>query len=254
MNNDQVVLLWKTQWLNESWTLSRALSRHTVPVSLWEDQVSRRVFDVCQAAITGVPGYAPWDVAEVTLGYSQRSVRRLAQAGKLGRVWQGCFGLRSLLRFPRACLRTTLLLAPDDVDWWQYVPLLMERAFVPTWMAWHAWGRLSLPDLSAWRRRFQGAQPAPGREILGQTLQSREDGALASAEITRVWQAVPVAVQVQQNTSGRFATTLFDGADLARLEWNRWVLQLPDDATLTGFLPFSEGSIALQNGAELTVK
>jgi hypothetical protein len=120
----------------------------------------------------------------------------------------------------------------------------MERALVPDWMAWHAWGRLSLPDLSAWRRRFQSAQPASGREILGQA-------SLAPAEITRAWQAAPVVVRVEQSGSGRFATSLFDGADLARLEWNRWVLRLQDGVERAEFTPFSEGYIAIQNGAGL---
>jgi hypothetical protein len=112
-------------------------------------------------------------------------------------------------------------------------------------MAWHAWGRLSLPDLSMWRWRFHSAQPAPGGEILSQAVQSREDGALAPAEIARAWQAAPVAVRVQQSESGRLATALFDGADLARLEWNRWILQLSDSA------PFPGECIIIQNGAEL---
>ncbi len=216
-------------------------------MSLWDDGLSRRVFDVCQAAIIGVPGYAPWDAAEVLLGYSGRSVRRLVQAGKLGHAWQGNFSLSDVLHLPRARLRTTLLPAPSDVDWWQYVPLLMERAFVPAWMAWHAWGRLSLPDLSAqsreggaWRRRFVDPPPTPGRDILGQV-------ALDAAEIAHAWQAAPVAVRVQPGESGRLSTSLFDGADLARLAWNRWVLQFPGSA------PFSEGYIAPQNGARLKV-
>ncbi len=236
--NDQVVLLWKARWLNETWALSRALGRHTVPVSLWEDQLSRRVFDVCQAAITGVPGYAPWDAAEVLLGYSGRSVRRLAQAGKLGRAWQGNFSLSDVLHVPRARLRTTLLPAPRDVEWWGYVPLLMERAFVPAWFAWHAWGRLSLPDLSSWSRRFVDPPPTPGRDILGQV-------SLDAAELAHAWQAAPVAVRVQPSESGRWSTSLFNGADLARLEWNHWVLQFPGSAL------FSEAYMAPQNGARL---
>jgi hypothetical protein len=140
------------------------------------------------------------------------------------------------------------------VDWWEHVPLLMERSLVPDWMAWHAWGRLPLPDLSAWRWRFQSAQPAPGREILSQTVQSRKEGALAPVEIARAWQAAPVAVRIQQSESGRLATALFDGADLARLEWNRWVLQFSDSATPASLTPFPGGYIALQNGARLKVE
>jgi hypothetical protein len=248
--SDQVVLLWKARWLNETWTLSRALRR--------QDRLSRRVFAVCQAAISGVPGHAPWDVAEVTLGYSRRSVRRRVRAGKLGGVWQGYFALGALLHSPRGRLRTTLLPAPDDVDWWGYVPLLMERSLVPGWMAWHAWGRLSLPDLSArsheggaqsraggaWHLRFVGPPPTPGRDIPGRVSQD-------AAQIMQAWQADPVAVRAGPSDSGRFATTLFDGADLARLEWNRWVLGLRDDAERAGVAPFSEGHPISQNGAAL---
>jgi hypothetical protein len=144
-----------------------------------------------------------------------------------------------------------LLPAPDDVDWWEYVPLLMKRSFVPDWMAWHAWGRLSLPDLSVWRQRFVDPPPTPGRDILGRVSPD-------AAEVANAWQAAPMAVRVGQSESGRFvpstrgfATSLFDGVDLARLEWNRWVLQFSGGVAPPGSPPFPEGYIAIQNGAEL---
>jgi hypothetical protein len=207
--SDRVVLLWKVRWLHETWTLSRALRR--------QDDVSCRVFEVCRRAIVGVPGYVPWKTAQVILGRSTWSLRRLAERGELGRYHQGAFALQNLMGRQRARLRTSLLPPPDAAPWWAYTPLLIERAFVPTWMAWHDWGRLALPGLSAWRRRFLDPTPVPGKAVLRRL-------SLSPVEITRAWKAPPAAVRVIQSESGYFASTLFDGSDLARLEWNRWIL------------------------------
>ncbi len=209
--SDQVVLLWKVRWLNETWTLSRALHDH--------DEASRRVFDVCQKAIVGVPGYASWEDTQAMLGYSIRSLRRLSRQERFGKSHWGYFPLQALLALERAHLRTTWSPPPEDVPWWEYVPILMGRDLVATWMAWHAWGRLSLPDLSAWRRRFLASSPVPGKELL-----SRKETGLSSAEIVRIWTDAPVAVQVLQSETGYFASATFAGPDVARLEWNRFVL------------------------------
>jgi hypothetical protein len=218
---DQVILLWKARWLNQTWELSRALRA--------QDEWSRRVFDVCQRVIVGVPGYATLNDALAILGYSERSVRRMLKAGKLGHVWQGYYRLDTLLRFRRAYLRTVLTACFEGVRWSEYVPLLLDRESVALWMAWHAWGRLSrpfgrdaslpLPDLSEWRRRFCAPSPVPGRDVLDQSP-------FQGAQILRDWRAPPVAVQMAQpSKSGYFATSWLDGPDVARLEWNRWVLQ-----------------------------
>jgi len=207
--SDQVVLLWKVRWLNETWTLSRALRDH--------DEASRQVFDVCQKAIVGVPGYIPWKAVQVVLGCSTWSVRRLAERGELGSYHQGHFSLQTLMGRQRAHLRTSLLPPSDLTTWWEYVPLLVERAFVPAWVGWHAWGRLSLPDLSSWHRRLLDPSAVPGKEV-------SNPASFSPAEITQAWKAPPAAVQVIQSETGYFASTLFDGSDVTRLEWNRWVL------------------------------
>ncbi len=204
------VVEWKACWLNETWELSRAL-RH-------QDEVSRQVFDVCQKAIVGVPGYASWEATEVILGLSERSVRRLIQTRNLGNVHQGYFCLQTLIELERACLRTTLSPSSGEATWWEHVPLLIEREVLVEWFAWHAWGRLSLPDLSAWHRRFLEPLPTPGREVLSRV-------SFAPAEILRLWQSPPAAVRLLQNETGYFASSLFDGSDLVRLEWNRWILR-----------------------------
>jgi hypothetical protein len=209
--SDQVVLLWQVRWLHETWTLSRALREH--------DEASRRVFEVCRRAIVGVPGYASWEDAQAMLGYSVRSLRRLSRQERFGKSHWGYFPLQALLALERAYLRTTWSPPPEGVNWWEYVPVLVARDSLATWMAWHDWGRLSLPDLSAWQRRFLASPPVPGKELL-----SRKETRLSSAEIVRLWTVVPVAVRVLQNETGYLASAALAGPDVARLEWNCFVL------------------------------
>jgi hypothetical protein len=98
--------------------------------------------------------------------------------------------------------------------------MLIERDEVELWMAWNAWGRLSLPvDLSAWHRRF-----AEASEVKGRDLPPDSGLSLARASTLKVWEAPPVAVRVLHNRTGYFASAALDGRDTTRLEWNRWVL------------------------------
>jgi hypothetical protein len=207
--NNRVILLWKVLWLNESWELSRALRR--------KDELSRQVFEVCGKAIVATAGHIPWDVVQIILGRSTWAVRRRANRGTLGKHYQGLFPAKVVMERRRARLRVGTFSQADNVDWWRYVPIVMDRDFVPTWIGWHAWDRLSLPNLSEWCQRFADPAPVQGREILNQAD-------LPGVEIRDAWAAPPAAVQVVQSETGYFATSWFGRSDITRLEWNRWIL------------------------------
>jgi hypothetical protein len=216
--NNPVILLWKVLWLNETWALSRALRR--------KDEPSRQVFELCRKAMVATPGHIPWAVVQIILGRSTWAVRRRANRGDLGKHWQGLFPAQVVMARQRARLRAGTFAPVDDARWWQVVPIVMERRSVPTWFAWHNWDRLSLPDLAEWCRRLADPAPVQGKEILEQVD-------LPGAEIRDAWAAPPVAVRMMQSGTGYFATSWFDGSDITRLAWNRWVLEnrrLPDPA------------------------
>ncbi len=206
----KVILMWKMAWLSQTFQLARTL-RH-------QDEAAQRVFNVCQSAIIGVPGHANASAAQAMLGYSYRSMRR--QTKQFESYW-GHYPLETLIATRRAQLRTTLYpVATRQVKWWGCVPLLMEREAIPLWMEWHTWDRLALPDLSTWCGRFQSASAVSGRDF----LETSEVMACDTNALLNLWSAAPVAVRTLENETGHFVSMLFDGADVARLEWNRWVL------------------------------
>jgi len=210
----KVVLLWKMAWLSQTWRLIEAL-RH-------QDETARRVFNICQRAITGVPGHANTGAAQAMLGYSYRSLRRKTRR-QFGSYW-GHYPLEALIADWRARFRTTLYpVALYQVKWWEYVPLLIEREAIPLWMEWHTWDRLALPDLSTWCGRFQSSDAVSGRELL-ELEGPGVTKSISASDLVDFWSAAPVAVRTLENQTGHFVSMLFDGADLARLEWNRWVL------------------------------
>jgi hypothetical protein len=210
----KVILLWKMAWLSQTFQLARTL-RH-------QDEAAQRVFSVCQSAIIGVPGHANASAAQAMLGYSYRSVRR--QTKQQFKSYWGHYPLEALIADWRARLRTTLYpVALHQVKWWEYVPLFIEHEAIPLWMEWHTWDRLALPDLSEWCQRFQSAPPVSGRDLLELEVEGLE-ASVSTSDLVKFWSAAPVAVRTLENETGHFVSMLFDGADVARLEWNRWVL------------------------------
>jgi hypothetical protein len=200
-------------WLSQTWQLTQTLRD--------QDETARKVFNICQRAITGVPGHANTGAAQAMLGYSYRSLRRRAE--RFGSYW-GHYPLEALIADWRARFRTTLYpVALHQVKWWEYVPLLIEREAIPLWMEWHTWDRLTLPDLSTWCGRFQSSDAVSGRELLELEGPGVTES-ISASDLVDFWSAAPAAVRTLENQTGHFVSMLFDGADLARLEWNRWVL------------------------------